>query len=128
MHGRLHAAVAEPEVRGLDSGPAELSRSFERQAVRDVGEGVEVQMSNVGVVAPLRLAQQGQHAVRGDGNQRRSDDNTTSLRRAGTAVDGPDVDANFTSGGCEEVVGDAFERVVADEARQYEWFCRVRKV
>ena len=61
-------------------------------------------MADVGVVAPLLLSQQGQHAVRGDGHQRRSDDDTTSLRRARAAVDGPDVDANFTSGVREEVV------------------------
>ena len=83
-------------------------------------------MSNVGVVASLFMSQQGQDAVRGDGNQRRSDDDTTGLRRAGTAVDGPDVDANFTSGVREEVVGDAFERV--DEARQNARFRRVREV
>ena len=82
-------------------------------------------MADVGVVAPLLLSQQRQHAVRGDWNQCRSYDNSAVLRRAGAAVDGPDVDANFTSGVREEVVGDAFERV--DEARQNARFGRVSK-
>ena len=116
---------AKKALRGLalHAVPAELLRAFEGQAVRDVRERVEVQVADVGVVAPLRLSQQRQHAVRGDWNQSGSYDDSAVLRRARAAVDGPDVHSHFTSGVCEEVVGDAFERV--DEARQNARFGRV---
>ena len=118
-----HTASASMDGSVAETSASAITRRRPKMTTMAGGAGVASDDDEGHFDGDGECRSSGSGSIRGDGHERRSDDNTTSLRRARAAVDGPDVDSHFTSGVCEEVVGDAFERV--DESRQNARFGRV---